>query len=176
MCVLWEKLLRVHYKSNWIRLPSRIPVGELTGCSSQVDGISLMLNVGRTVFSKSSAVNSRVVIQPTISLSVPMLLPKLPCICSALCVVYRTCHPLLWCCGDLLNASLCCFLCFAALFVWFIALAIPFFGVVNDLLGAFCVTFETFILPPLAFNLYYQGRPDRQAAAFLKPRCAVHSC
>jgi auxin influx carrier (AUX1 LAX family) len=58
----------------------------------------------------------------------------------------------------------------AALFVWFIALAIPFFGVVNDLLGAFCVTFETFILPPLAFNLYYQGRPDRQAAAFIKPR------
>jgi hypothetical protein len=31
----------------------------------------------------------------------------------------------------------------AAAFVWFIALAIPFFGVVNDLLGAFCVTFET---------------------------------
>lgn len=54
--------------------------------------------------------------------------------------------------------------------MWFIALAIPFFGVVNDLLGAFCVTFETFILPPLAFNLYYQGRPDRQAAAFIKPR------
>uniref|UniRef100_A0A383W752 Amino acid transporter transmembrane domain-containing protein n=1 Tax=Tetradesmus obliquus TaxID=3088 RepID=A0A383W752_TETOB len=83
LCILWEKLLRVHYKPNWIRLPARIPV---------------------------------------------------------------------------------------ALFVWFIALAIPFFGVVNDLLGAFCVTFETFILPPLAFNLYYQGRPDRQAAAFLKPR------
>ncbi|KAF6262602.1 transmembrane amino acid transporter protein-domain-containing protein [Scenedesmus sp. NREL 46B-D3] len=83
LCILWEKLLRVHYKPNWIKLPSRIPV---------------------------------------------------------------------------------------ALFVWFIALAIPFFGVVNDLLGAFCVTFETFILPPLAFNLYYQGRPDRQAAAFIKPR------
>lgn len=33
--------------------------------------------------------------------------------------------------------------CHAALFVWFIALAIPFFGVVNDLMGAFCVTFET---------------------------------
>jgi auxin influx carrier (AUX1 LAX family) len=57
--------------------------------------------------------------------------------------------------------------------VWFIALAIPFFGVVNDLLGAFCVTFETFILPPLAFNLYYQGRPDRQAAAFIKPRWVI---
>jgi hypothetical protein len=64
----------------------------------------------------------------------------------------------------------------AALFVWFIALAIPFFGVVNDLLGAFCVTFETFILPPLAFNLYYQGRPDRQAAAFIKPRWVVLVC
>jgi hypothetical protein len=33
--------------------------------------------------------------------------------------------------------------CPAAMFVWFIALAIPFFGVVNDLMGAFCVTFET---------------------------------
>jgi hypothetical protein len=29
LCILWEKLLRVHYKPNWIRLPSRIPVGEL---------------------------------------------------------------------------------------------------------------------------------------------------
>jgi hypothetical protein len=36
-----------------------------------------------------------------------------------------------------------CHSCTAALFVWFIALAIPFFGVINDLLGAFCVTFET---------------------------------
>jgi len=31
----------------------------------------------------------------------------------------------------------------AALFVWFIALLIPFFGVINDLMGAFAVTFET---------------------------------
>jgi auxin influx carrier (AUX1 LAX family) len=29
LCILWEKLLRVHYKPLWIRLPARIPVGEL---------------------------------------------------------------------------------------------------------------------------------------------------
>jgi hypothetical protein len=29
LCILWEKLLRVHYKPNWIKLPARIPVGEL---------------------------------------------------------------------------------------------------------------------------------------------------
>jgi hypothetical protein len=32
---------------------------------------------------------------------------------------------------------------FAALLVWFIALLLPFFGVINDILGAFAVTFET---------------------------------
>jgi hypothetical protein len=31
----------------------------------------------------------------------------------------------------------------AALLVWFIALLLPFFGVINDILGAFAVTFET---------------------------------
>jgi hypothetical protein len=28
LCVLWEKLLRIHYKPNWVKLPARIPVGE----------------------------------------------------------------------------------------------------------------------------------------------------
>eukprot|EP00879_Flechtneria_rotunda_P022831 GHRR01024124.1.p3 GENE.GHRR01024124.1~~GHRR01024124.1.p3 ORF type:complete len:102 (+),score=16.70 GHRR01024124.1:592-897(+) len=50
----------------------------------------------------------------------------------------------------------------AALFVWFVALLIPFFGVINDIMGAFAVTFEAYIIPCLAFNLYFQGRPDRQ--------------
>ena len=31
-----------------------------------------------------------------------------------------------------------------ALFVWFLALLLPFFGVINDLLGAFAVSFETY--------------------------------
>lgn len=25
---MWEKLIGTHHKSNWIRLPSRLPVGE----------------------------------------------------------------------------------------------------------------------------------------------------
>jgi auxin influx carrier (AUX1 LAX family) len=33
------------------------------------------------------------------------------------------------------------------LLVWFIALLVPFFGVINDLLGAFCVSFETYLIP-----------------------------
>ena len=26
---MWEKLIGTHYKTNWIRLPSRLPVGTL---------------------------------------------------------------------------------------------------------------------------------------------------
>jgi hypothetical protein len=29
VCIMWEKLWRVHYKANWIKLPVRLPVG---GC------------------------------------------------------------------------------------------------------------------------------------------------
>ncbi|EFN55688.1 hypothetical protein CHLNCDRAFT_133952 [Chlorella variabilis] len=45
------------------------------------------------------------------------------------------------------------------LLLWLIALAFPFFGVINDLLGAFTTTFEarcTFIIPCLAYNIHYQ--------------------
>ncbi|KAL4441475.1 hypothetical protein ABPG77_001979 [Micractinium sp. CCAP 211/92] len=42
------------------------------------------------------------------------------------------------------------------LLLWLIALAFPFFGVINDLLGAFTTTFETFIIPPLVYNIHYQ--------------------
>jgi len=27
LCIMWEKLWKVHYKPDWIRLPSRIPIG-----------------------------------------------------------------------------------------------------------------------------------------------------
>ncbi|PSC69121.1 auxin transporter 1 [Micractinium conductrix] len=43
-----------------------------------------------------------------------------------------------------------------SLLLWLIALAFPFFGVINDLLGAFTTTFETFIIPCLAYNIHYQ--------------------
>ena len=39
-----------------------------------------------------------------------------------------------------------------ALFVWFVALAVPFFGVINDLLGAFAVTLETYVIPAVAWS------------------------
>ena len=41
------------------------------------------------------------------------------------------------------------------LLLWLIALAIPFFGVINDVLGALTTTFETFIIPPLVYNVLY---------------------
>lgn len=122
----------------------------------------------------------------------------------------------------------CCCCCLhansSALFTWFIALLIPFFGVrnwhrpclqcshcacrvpasgccavcskqllctstphrsgccrlhaagchqvINDLLGAFCVTFETYIIPCVAFNIYYHS-PERRARALFKPAKCV---
>ena len=55
-----------------------------------------------------------------------------------------------------------------ALFVWFIALAVPFFGVINDLLGAFAVTLETYVIPAVAWSIYYRT-PERRAVAVLRP-------
>lgn len=43
----------------------------------------------------------------------------------------------------------------AGAIIWFIAVAFPFFGVINDILGAFTVTFETFIIPCLVFNIHF---------------------
>ena len=46
--------------------------------------------------------------------------------------------------------------------VWCIALLLPFFGVINDLLGSFCTPFETYIIPCIAFTLYYWPRARRE--------------
>ena len=43
----------------------------------------------------------------------------------------------------------------AGALIWLIAVAFPFFGVINDILGAFTVTFETFIIPCLVFNIHF---------------------
>ncbi|GBF93363.1 auxin transporter [Raphidocelis subcapitata] len=56
------------------------------------------------------------------------------------------------------------------LLIWFIALAIPFFGVINDVLGAFCVTFETYVIPATAWCLYYRKKENRDAAVLQPPR------
>ena len=46
----------------------------------------------------------------------------------------------------------------SALLVWFIALLVPFFGLINNLIGAFCVPFETYITPCLAFTMFYWSK------------------
>jgi auxin influx carrier (AUX1 LAX family) len=60
-----------------------------------------------------------------------------------------------------------------ALFVWLLALMLPFFGVINDLLGAFCVSFETYIIPCAAYTIYYAGsgaaKRARRANAVVQP-------
>lgn len=27
LCIMWEKLWKIHYKPDWFRLPARIPIG-----------------------------------------------------------------------------------------------------------------------------------------------------
>ncbi|GAB4818758.1 hypothetical protein N2152v2_005804 [Parachlorella kessleri] len=49
-----------------------------------------------------------------------------------------------------------------ALLLWLIALAFPFFGVINDILGAFTTTFETFIIPCLVYNIHYQLKKNAE--------------
>ena len=40
----------------------------------------------------------------------------------------------------------------------------PFFGIINDLVGSFCVPWETYIFPCAAFTYYYWSK-ERQANA-----------
>lgn len=56
------------------------------------------------------------------------------------------------------------------LLLWLIALAIPFFGVINDVLGAFTTTFETFIIPPLVYNVLYFHCADAAANRDAAPK------
>ena len=49
-----------------------------------------------------------------------------------------------------------------------LALAFPFFGVINSFLGAGTTTLETYIIPALAYNLVYR-RESAQVACPLPP-------
>jgi len=40
----------------------------------------------------------------------------------------------------------------------------PFFGVVNDLIGSFCVPWETYIVPCVAFTFFYWSKERRESA------------
>lgn len=42
------------------------------------------------------------------------------------------------------------------LVVWFLALAIPFFGPINSIMGAFLISFSVYIIPSLAFMKAYR--------------------
>lgn len=69
------------------------------------------------------------------------------------------CHP---CCIST------CAACPAGVVVILIALAFPFFGVINSFLGAATTTLETYIIPALAYNWVY-SRQAAQAACATAP-------
>lgn len=56
------------------------------------------------------------------------------------------------------------------LLLWLIALAFPFFGVINEVLGAFTTSFETYILPPLVYNILYFHRADAELNRSMAPK------
>lgn len=47
---------------------------------------------------------------------------------------------------------------------WFVALAVPFFGPINSVLGALLVTVGVYIIPLLAFNIVYRTNKAREVA------------
>ncbi|CAM6104613.1 unnamed protein product [Calypogeia fissa] len=46
--------------------------------------------------------------------------------------------------------------------VWFLALAIPFFGPINSVFGAFLIAFSVYIIPCVAFIIAYRTKEARQ--------------
>lgn len=48
-----------------------------------------------------------------------------------------------------------------------LAVAFPFFGAINAILGAFTTSFGTYIIPTVAFNLAFAG--DREASMIKRP-------
>lgn len=61
----------------------------------------------------------------------------------------------------------------AALFLWFIAVAFPFYGLINSIIGALTGSMVSFILPAFAYNWYYLQSSERRANAPKQPpRCA----
>lgn len=47
-------------------------------------------------------------------------------------------------------------------FHWFLALAIPFFGPINSVIGALLITVGVYIIPLAAFNYLYHTKAARQ--------------
>jgi len=56
--------------------------------------------------------------------------------------------------------------------VVFVAVAVPFFGAINSVLGAFTTSFSTYILPLVAFNLVFRTETDTLRMAKPLPKWA----
>ena len=64
--------------------------------------------------------------------------------------------------------------CCAALLLWFIALLFPFYGIINSIIGALTGSMVSFVLPALAYNLYYMRSASARANAPKQPpRCGL---
>lgn len=50
--------------------------------------------------------------------------------------------------------------------IWFFALAIPFFGLINSLMGAVLITMGGYVIPPLFFAIAYRTAAAREVSAF----------
>ncbi len=48
------------------------------------------------------------------------------------------------------------------LVIWFLALAIPFFGPINSMMGAFLVSFAVYIIPSLTFIYVYHTKAAQE--------------
>ena len=57
----------------------------------------------------------------------------------------------------------------AALLLWLIAIAFPFYGLINSIIGALTGSMVSFILPALAYNLYYMRSAAARANAPKQP-------
>ena len=65
----------------------------------------------------------------------------------------------------------------AALLLWFIALIFPFYGIINSIIGALTGSMVSFVLPALAYNLYYMRSASARANAPKQPpRCGLWWC
>lgn len=52
--------------------------------------------------------------------------------------------------------------------LWFLALAVPFFGPINSVMGALLVTVAVYIIPLAAFLITFRTKAARQVLYFLE--------
>lgn len=79
--------------------------------------------------------------------------------------VYR--HATLYCQPD---CTLCCSSCPAALLIYFLGIAFPFYGSINSLMGAISAPTTAFLLPAVAFNVAFKSKAARDNAVSPPPK------